>query len=413
MAEMTSDRSAPDLIGDMLDLELDAELRAQVVVDTAIRYNLDPLTLAQWIFRPVPPERRLAVAGINRPSMYDCIDLHAPQNQIPPELGESAWSFAARVAEANGYVGAKALRRFVSVYLGWLGDPAYTHAFRWYWLAPRFHEEICAWLAGREAVRWARDPLRPVRPFCQECLRQGSVFLEAWEQTDDHCFLHSLALQHHCHHCGAELTWRTGTFGSCPCGAVLAGGRAARPKRRSASDQDKVANAQLCERPFAASLGERLLRQGRSRKWGPKSCHFGGCACGGVIVEVLSKPLFMGLCHCSVCRQTGAHPRAFCVLLKEQVGIHGETVRWTHGATGARLGCSRCGAPIVSSKFDSLTVELHATVLDDPQLFRPQFEQWVSKRLSWVGALDVPQFAEDRPDQWWPPSRPPKRRTHK
>ena len=396
------DDTSHDLIGELLELELDAELRAQVVVDTAVRHNLDPLTLASWIFRPAPPGRRIHVGGMRRLSMVDCIELQAPEHQRPPMLGESAWSFAARVAEANGYIGALMLQRFVRMYLGWYPTSAATASYHWYWLAPRFHTEVHSWLNGRETVRWAPGSYRLLRPFCPKCIRQDQIFMESWEHGET-CAIHGLAPQQRCYRCGDEVSWRSGSLRACRCGASFESGSVSRPLLDDGTpDLSETSSQPLPTHSAIAMPGERLNRYRRPQRWTPKSCHFGGCACGSVIVEVIGKPLSMGLCHCTACRHTGAHPRGFCVFMKKQVNLRGETMHWSHGPMRKRVGCSRCGAPVLSLKFRAETVELYASVLDDPKLFEPQFEQWTSKRMTWTAPLQVPQFADSRPPGWRP-----------
>jgi hypothetical protein len=142
-----------DLISDLLNHELDAELRAQVVVDVALRHDLDPLTLASWIFKPLPAGRRLKVPGIRRWSLSDDIELHSPDYQFPPVMGESAWSFVSRIASANGYIGAEAVRRFVIHYFDWQRGHSQSLAYKWFLLAPRFSEEVA--LVGRPVARQA------------------------------------------------------------------------------------------------------------------------------------------------------------------------------------------------------------------------------------------------------------------
>lgn len=123
--------------------------------------------------------------------------------------------------------------------------------------------------------------------------------------------------------------------------------------------------------------------------------HEGGCACGAVRFTVRGVPLRAGLCHCMTCRK--AHASAsnpFVLFAEEQVEIRGEMTSWYSSPCYVRRFCTKCGSRVCGG-YDN-EIELSLGSFDEPGLFEPQYELWVTRREPWAAALDVPQFTGNR-----------------
>jgi hypothetical protein len=119
----------------------------------------------------------------------------------------------------------------------------------------------------------------------------------------------------------------------------------------------------------------------------PKS-FTGGCACGAIRYEVNAEPIAMFNCHCRDCqRMTGG---AYIPV----VYVPAKAFKLTKGApsfyntSSEAMGdnkrgfCPECGSRL----FGGITDTGHgitASSLDDPSLFKPQFEIWTSEAQPW------------------------------
>ena len=123
--------------------------------------------------------------------------------------------------------------------------------------------------------------------------------------------------------------------------------------------------------------------------------HEGGCACGAVRFTVRGAPVRVGLCHCMTCRK--AHAGAFnpfAVFALGQVDVEGELRDWQNSRGFVRRFCPQCGSPVVGG--DGKEFEISLGSFDQPRLFEPQYELWVTRREHWLAPLEVPQFVEDK-----------------
>ena len=119
----------------------------------------------------------------------------------------------------------------------------------------------------------------------------------------------------------------------------------------------------------------------------------GGCACGAVRYKCSEKPIIQLICHCRDCqRASGSATAAVLLVASDRVTFEGaeqtfHTLKTAAGNLLSRGFCSTCGAP-VSARWegDSMYAKLraiHAGSLDDPSIFSPTIEDWVSRAHRW------------------------------
>src|SRR5258708_6309314 len=116
----------------------------------------------------------------------------------------------------------------------------------------------------------------------------------------------------------------------------------------------------------------------------------GGCACGAIRYKFEGEPLFAVNCHCRDCqRETGS---AFAAVLGiPSAGFevtkgnpkHYET-RADSGNLTSRVFCGNCGSPLFGQpKGHADMVTIRAGSLDDPSIFRPVQDIYVSSAQPW------------------------------
>jgi hypothetical protein len=111
----------------------------------------------------------------------------------------------------------------------------------------------------------------------------------------------------------------------------------------------------------------------------------GGCLCGDVRLVAVGRPDRVGLCHCLDCRKHhGALFYASAIFPEAAVSVSGETRDYA-----GRHFCPRCGSSVFARCADE--VEVHLGALDEPDRFRPTYENWTVRRESWL-----PPFPLDR-----------------
>ena len=116
----------------------------------------------------------------------------------------------------------------------------------------------------------------------------------------------------------------------------------------------------------------------------------GGCACGRIRYKCSEKPLVHLLCHCRDCqRASGSAYAAVVIVPCDRVSFSGpepkyHEVKAESGRTMRRGFCSECGSPLSIRRPETPHIEfLHASSLDDPSLFKPSCELWVSHAFPW------------------------------
>ncbi len=119
----------------------------------------------------------------------------------------------------------------------------------------------------------------------------------------------------------------------------------------------------------------------------------GGCNCGSVRLEVRGRPMWVGLCHCLICRkETGSAFMAFAVWDQSQVTVTGDVRSWTQ-ATDHRHFCPTCGSRLFATHDRNGEVEVRLGCFDEaPSDLLPQYELWIGRREHWLsGIVDAAQ----------------------
>ena len=118
----------------------------------------------------------------------------------------------------------------------------------------------------------------------------------------------------------------------------------------------------------------------------------GGCVCGAIRYELKTEPILMLKCHCRDCQHITGSGFAPAFL------VPADAFRVTHGqlryclTPSLRRGkhkrgfCPECGSRITGGEFtegESPFVGVLASSLDDPGLFKPQMDIFVSDAQPW------------------------------
>lgn len=104
----------------------------------------------------------------------------------------------------------------------------------------------------------------------------------------------------------------------------------------------------------------------------------GGCLCGNVRLTTTGEPFRVGICHCLDCRKHhGALFFAAAIFPEHAVTIEGETCDYE-----GRHFCPRCGSSVFARYGDE--VEVHLGALDEPNQFKPTYENWAIRREAWL-----------------------------
>ena len=125
----------------------------------------------------------------------------------------------------------------------------------------------------------------------------------------------------------------------------------------------------------------------------------GGCNCGSVRLEVRGEPMWVGLCHCLICRkETGSAFMAFAVWDQSQVTVTGDVRSWTQ-TTDHRHFCPICGSRLFATHDRNDEVEVRLGCFDEaPSNLLPQYELWIGRREYWLPAVvDAAQHRGNRP----------------
>ena len=114
----------------------------------------------------------------------------------------------------------------------------------------------------------------------------------------------------------------------------------------------------------------------------------GGCACGAIRYEVNAEPMVMFNCHCRDCQKItgGPYTPVFYVPAKAVKITKGSPRYYTTSSdamgSNKRGFCPECGSRL----FGGITNTGHgitASSLDDPGVYKPQFEIFTSDAQPW------------------------------
>ena len=118
----------------------------------------------------------------------------------------------------------------------------------------------------------------------------------------------------------------------------------------------------------------------------------GGCMCGRVRYACISKPLYVGYCHCRSCRHhSGAAVAGMLVFEPEQVRFTGSRLTTYESSPGVERGfCSHCGTSLSWQRLRLISV--HIGTLDNPDEHAPKLHWRYEERTPWcdVGS-ELPQ----------------------
>jgi hypothetical protein len=115
----------------------------------------------------------------------------------------------------------------------------------------------------------------------------------------------------------------------------------------------------------------------------------GGCLCGKVRYEISAKPISTANCHCRTCQKMSGSPYIAILLVPASAftvtGDYKEFI--TVAASGNRMHrsfCPECGSLLFvrNSGFPAIR-PVAATSLDDPGIFKPEKDMWVSDAQPW------------------------------
>ncbi len=126
----------------------------------------------------------------------------------------------------------------------------------------------------------------------------------------------------------------------------------------------------------------------------------GGCCCGAVRYEISAEPLGGINCHCRTCQKSvGAPYLAVMFVPATALAITGKYKEYaTLAASGNTLYrgfCPECGSSLFAR--NSVFTEVRpiaAATLDDPGIFKPEKDIWVSDAQPWdYMDPNLPKFA--------------------
>lgn len=117
--------------------------------------------------------------------------------------------------------------------------------------------------------------------------------------------------------------------------------------------------------------------------------HSGGCLCGAVRYSFVGPPIAASLCHCTSCRRATGGPSVAWVVCDETTTeiTHGEISLFGSSPGVERGFCRMCGTSLTYRR-DSRPglIDFTTASLDEPDLFAPTKEIWLSERVSWEAA---------------------------
>jgi hypothetical protein len=125
----------------------------------------------------------------------------------------------------------------------------------------------------------------------------------------------------------------------------------------------------------------------------------GGCLCGKVRYEISAQPISTANCHCRTCQKSvGAPHLAIMIVPTSSFTVTGNYKEFiTVAASGNamhRAFCPECGTSLFvrNSGFPEVR-PISAVTLDDPSIYKPEKDIWVSDAQPWdVMNPELPKF---------------------
>ena len=116
----------------------------------------------------------------------------------------------------------------------------------------------------------------------------------------------------------------------------------------------------------------------------------GGCLCGLVRYEISAQPLRTANCYCRTCQKSSGAPYLAILIVPEAAftvsGAYKEFI--TIAASGNKMHrafCPECGTSLFvrNSGFPQIR-PISAVTLDEPSIYKPEKDIWVSDAQPWV-----------------------------
>ena len=129
----------------------------------------------------------------------------------------------------------------------------------------------------------------------------------------------------------------------------------------------------------------------------------GGCLCGAIRYEVSGGPVTSYFCHCRDCQFiTGGSPNSAMYVPEATLTITTDCEPKSYssmsdvGTQVTRFFCGQCGTPLYGeSEMFAGSVVLKVGSLDDPGVFKPTMNVWVSSAQPWHGIdSGLPSYAK-------------------
>jgi hypothetical protein len=114
----------------------------------------------------------------------------------------------------------------------------------------------------------------------------------------------------------------------------------------------------------------------------------GGCVCGAIRYEVTAEPMMMFNCHCRDCQRTTGSAFSPVVYVPAKAFKITKGKAHYYSTTSEMVGhnkrgfCPECGSRLFGGETDEGQAIL-ASSLDDPSLFKPQVNMWISDAQPW------------------------------
>ena len=116
----------------------------------------------------------------------------------------------------------------------------------------------------------------------------------------------------------------------------------------------------------------------------------GGCVCGAVRYECAAAPLLMLKCHCRDCQQVSGGPYVPAVILPIRAFKITKGTLQHYGTPSMGGGhnlrgfCAHCGSRLTGAENpEKGIIGVVASSLDDPSLFKPQMDIFISDAQAW------------------------------
>ena len=124
----------------------------------------------------------------------------------------------------------------------------------------------------------------------------------------------------------------------------------------------------------------------------------GGCLCGGVRYEACGEPYHITHCHCADCRRSsGAAFVTWASFKRRDFAFTQGEPRELVWENRIRVFCPKCGTPLTfMAERDAEEVDVTVCSFDNPNSVCPADHTWLSDRLDWIRADELPAHERGR-----------------